>query len=111
MCVIICLFSWLQVVTGCDSSSIAVWDIKEHICLQTVVLKFPSSIHGRMPEHGPFPMHLRGAPQNVLLVTCNDYFGMLTLGRTGDTQTHGAVTHDTQLCCAIYNDFFKQVRV
>lgn len=88
---------------------IKVWDIKEHSCLQTVVLKFPSSIHGRMPEHGTFPMHMQPAPHNALLVTCNDYIGMLKLGHTSQPKNLDAVTHDSQLCGAIYNKTFKQV--
>lgn len=88
---------------------VKVWDIKEHSILQTVVLKFPSSIHGRMPEHGQFPMHLQSSPQNSLLVTCNDYIGLLKLGRTSIPRSEVVSTHDTQLCCAIYNPMFKQV--
>ena len=88
---------------------VKVWDLKEHALLQTVVLKFPSSIHGRMPEHGQFPMHLQPSPKSSLLVTCNDYIGLLKLGRTSLPQTMAASTHDTQLCCAIYNSKFKQV--
>ena len=88
---------------------IKVWDIKEHACLQTVVLKFPSSIHGRMPEHGTFPMHMQPGPHNALLVTCNDYIGMLKLGHTSQPKNLDAVTHDSQLCGAIYNKTFKQV--
>lgn len=88
-----------------------VWDIKEHSCLQTVVLKFPSSIHGRMPEHGTFPMHMQPAPHNALLVTCNDYIGMLKLGHTSQPKNLDAVTHDSQLCGAIYNKTFKQVNL
>lgn len=85
------------------------WDIKEQSCLQTVGLKFPNSIHGRMPEHGEFPIHLQCSPQDALLVTCNDYIGMLKLGRSSQPTTTHTVTHDTQLCGAIYNPFFKQV--
>ena len=74
-----------------------------------MVLKFPSSIHGRMPEHGQFPLHLQPSPKSSLLVTCNDYIGLLKLGRTSLPQSMAASTHDTQLCCAIYNSKFKQV--
>ena len=101
-----------RLLTLYESSSlqvVKVWDIKEHALLQTVVLKFPSSIHGRMPEHGQFPLHLQPSPKSSLLVTCNDYIGLLKLGRTSLPQSVAANTHDTQLCCAIYNSKFKQV--
>ncbi|ESO82038.1 hypothetical protein LOTGIDRAFT_176316, partial [Lottia gigantea] len=90
------------------SRVIKVWDVKEQTCVQTIVLKFPSSIHGRMPEHGQFPIHLQPIPHNSLLVTCNDYIGMMKLGKGAEPQSVMPLTHDTQLCCAIYNQFFKQ---
>ena len=89
---------------------IKVWDVKEHTILQSVILQFPSSLHARMPDHGQFPLHLQPSPHDALLVTCNDYIGMLKLGRVEPpTISTMALTHDTQLCCAIYNSFFKQV--
>ncbi|XP_062601746.1 WD repeat-containing protein on Y chromosome-like isoform X1 [Saccostrea cucullata] len=99
----------VQVFSYSKDAVIKVWDIKEHSCLQTVVLKFPSSIHGRMPEHGTFPMHMQPAPHNALLVTCNDYIGMLKLGNISQPKNLDAVTHDSQLCGAIYNKTFKQI--
>ncbi|XP_048762594.2 WD repeat-containing protein on Y chromosome-like isoform X3 [Ostrea edulis] len=99
----------VQVFSYSKDAVIKVWDIKEHSCLQTVVLKFPSSIHGRMPEHGTFPIHMQPAPHNAVLVTCNDYLGMLKLGHTSQPKNLDAVTHDSQLCGAIYNKTFKQV--
>ncbi|XP_048248360.1 WD repeat-containing protein on Y chromosome-like isoform X1 [Haliotis rufescens] len=98
-----------QVFSYSKDAVIKVWDIREHTCLQTVQLKFPSSIHGRMPEHGQFPLHLQGAPHSAVLVTSNDYIGMLKLGQVAAPQSVMPTTHDTQLCCAIYNHFFKQV--
>ncbi|KAL4240997.1 hypothetical protein ACF0H5_001776 [Mactra antiquata] len=99
----------MQVFSYSKDAVVKVWDIKEHAILQTVVLKFPSSIHGRMPEHGQFPIHLQPSPQSSLLVTCNDYIGLLKLGRTSIPMSETVNTHDTQLCCAIYNPVFKQV--
>ncbi|XP_052783274.1 WD repeat-containing protein on Y chromosome-like isoform X3 [Mya arenaria] len=99
----------LQVFSYSKEAVVKVWDLKEHAILQTVVLKFPSSIHGRMPEHGQFPVHLQPSPQSSLLVTCNDYIGMLKLGQTSIPHSDAVNTHDTQLCCAIYNPMFKQV--
>ncbi|XP_033741857.1 WD repeat-containing protein on Y chromosome-like isoform X2 [Pecten maximus] len=99
----------MQVFSYSKDAVVKVWDIREHTCLQTVVLKFPSSIHGRMPEHGQFPMHLQLSPQDALIVTCNDYLGMLKLGQTHLPKQQSVTTHDTQLCSAIYNQLFKQV--
>lgn len=67
-------------------------------------------MQSRMPDHGQFPLHLQHAPHDALLVTCNDYIGMLKLGQV-EPQVVDTIarTHDTQLCCAIYNSFFKQV--
>ncbi|KAK3091715.1 hypothetical protein FSP39_022107 [Pinctada imbricata] len=99
----------IQVFSYSKDAVVKVWDIKEHTCLQTIVLKFPSSIHGRMPEHGQFPMHLQPSPHDTLLVTCNDHVGMLKLGHTSQPKMLEAVTHDTQLCSAIYNKLFNQI--
>ncbi|ESO83976.1 hypothetical protein LOTGIDRAFT_108617 [Lottia gigantea] len=101
--------SFAQVFSYSKDAVIKVWDVKEQTCVQTIVLKFPSSIHGRMPEHGQFPIHLQPTPHNSLLVTCNDYIGMMKLGKGAEPQSVMPLTHDTQLCCAIYNQFFKQV--
>ncbi|XP_035828989.1 WD repeat-containing protein on Y chromosome [Aplysia californica] len=99
-----------QVFSYSKDAVIKVWDVKEHTCLQTIVLKFPSSLHGRMPEHGQFPLLLlQGKSNSALLVTCNDYIGALRLGKVEENTSHLQVTHDTQLCSAIYNKFLKQV--
>ncbi|XP_076443223.1 cilia- and flagella-associated protein 337-like isoform X3 [Babylonia areolata] len=101
---------FLQVFSYSKDAVIKVWDVKEHLLLQTVILQFPSSLHARMPEHGQFPLHLQPSPHDALLVSCNDYIGMLKLGRPEPPSSNAMpVTHDTQLCCAIYNTFFKQV--
>ncbi|KAK7112140.1 cilia- and flagella-associated protein 337-like isoform X2 [Littorina saxatilis] len=100
----------LQVFSYSKDAVIKVWDIKEHTILQSVILQFPSSLHSRMPDHGQFPLHLQPSPHDALLVTCNDYIGMLKLGRVDPPSAKTmATTHDTQLCSAIYNTFFKQV--
>ncbi|XP_041364011.1 WD repeat-containing protein on Y chromosome-like isoform X2 [Gigantopelta aegis] len=98
-----------QIFSYSKDAVIKVWDTREHTCLQTVVLKFPSSIHGHIPEHGQFPLHLQPAPHSALLITCNDYLGMLKLGQVSQSVSQRPTTHDTQLCSAIYNQFFKQV--
>ncbi|XP_055876696.1 WD repeat-containing protein 49-like isoform X3 [Biomphalaria glabrata] len=98
-----------QVFSYSKEAVIKVWDIKEHVCLQTVAIKFPSALNGRMPEHGQFPVHLQGPPYSAFVVTCNDYIAVLRLGKVESTVDNQEVTHDTQLCSAIYNNFLKQV--
>ena len=40
-----------------DLQVLKVYDIKEHTCLQTVILKFPRG--SRVPDHGPFVLHIQ----------------------------------------------------
>ncbi|BFZ18007.1 hypothetical protein BsWGS_21047 [Bradybaena similaris] len=98
-----------QVFSYSKDAVIKVWDTREHTCLQTIFLKFPSSLHGRIPEHGQSPIHLQEPPHSALVVTCNDYIASLRLGRPEEGTAHTETTHDTQLCCAIYNKLLKQV--
>ncbi|KAH9494635.1 hypothetical protein Btru_019804 [Bulinus truncatus] len=98
-----------QVFSYSKEAVIKVWDIKEHVCLQTLAIKFPSALNGRMPEHGQFPVHLQGPPHSAFIVTCNDYIAALRLGKVVSTSYEQEITHDTQLCSAIYNKFLKQV--
>ena len=81
------------------------------MCIQTIVVKFPSSLTGRMPEHGQFPMHLSAqSNHNALLIGSNDYVAMLKLGEVNTATSSMPTTHNSQLCCAIYNTYLKQVR-
>lgn len=99
-----------QIFSYSRDAVIKVWDLREHKHLQTVAMKFPSSMHGRMPEHGQFPVCLLTIPsQSCLLVTCNDYLGQLSLGNTAKCKKIETTTHETPLSCALYNQFFKQV--
>jgi hypothetical protein len=86
------------------------WDIKEQTCLQTVFIKFPisSTVMGRLPEFGPFSMHLQTCPK-VLLLAANDHVALLKLGRVNQATSSHPTTHATQLCSAVYNPLFKQV--
>ncbi|CAH1794020.1 unnamed protein product [Owenia fusiformis] len=98
-----------QIFSYSKESCVKVWDIKEHTCLQTVQIKFPSSIFGRIPEHGSNPLHLQGGAHNALVACSSDYISLL---KCGVGKTHKEIlpsTHNTQLCCAIYNEFYKQV--
>ena len=46
----------------------------------------------------------------TLLVTANDYIASLELGQLTTSVKQPDVTHNSQLCCALYNPYFNQVR-
>nr|XP_006814776.1 PREDICTED: WD repeat-containing protein on Y chromosome-like [Saccoglossus kowalevskii] len=98
-----------MVYSYCKDAIVKVWDIKEHTCLQTVTIKFPCIQNARMPEFGPFSLHLQPMPVNSLIVCCGDYISSLKMGKAEPKKTKQATTHATQLCCALYNSHFKQV--
>ena len=85
-----------------------VWDMKEQVCIQTVVLKFPANFLDRLPEYGSFPMHLQASPK-ALLIAANDHIALLKLGPVNKLSSQ-LCTHAAQLCGAIYNPHFSQVR-
>ena len=91
-----------------------VWDPSEHTCLQTVGLKFPCAVHGPLLEHGPFslclPPSTRAHP-GVLLVAAQDYLAHLRLSSSGPDTSQLATTHQVQLCAAVFNPNYKQVRL
>lgn len=104
------IYEALAQVLSCSRDAVVkVWDTKEHTCLQTVCVKFPNSQLGRLPEYGAFPMALHSNPKSVL-ITANDYIAMLKLGQVNDPVFSSLpMTHKTQLCGAIYNQYLKQV--
>ena len=66
-----------------------VWELTDHTCVQTVIVPFPTSLHGRLPEHGAFPLHLQLGPGNhSLLLTANDYLASLKVSTTNSGITH-----------------------
>jgi WD repeat-containing protein 49 len=87
-----------------------VWDIKEQTCLQSVFIKFPISggLIGRLPEFGPFSLQVHTATKTVL-VTANDYIGMLKFGRASTYNVNHVTTHASQLSGVVYNSKLKQV--
>lgn len=96
----------------CFVQMLKVWDIKDYTCLQTIMIKFPTSLHGHIPEHGPFPLHLNaiiGSPHSCLLVVCNDYIGKLKLGLYQKPVDDIPRSHEAPLYGAIYNQFFREV--
>ena len=60
-----------------------VWELTDHTCVQTVIVPFPTSLHGHLPEHGAFPLHLQLGPgSHSLLLTANDYLASLKVSST-----------------------------
>ncbi|KAI8506660.1 hypothetical protein Bbelb_160870 [Branchiostoma belcheri] len=96
-----------QVFSYSKDAMLKVWDVKDHSCLQTVVLKFPCLVNGRVPEYGAFPLCLV-LSKNTLLVTCQDYIGQLKLG-VKKVKSPLPTTHNAPLCTAIYNPHYHQV--
>ncbi|KAI0223371.1 WD repeat-containing protein 49 [Lamellibrachia satsuma] len=86
-----------------------VWDTKDYTCIQTIFLKFPTNLAGRLPEYGPFAMHLQPPPANTLLLAANDYIALLRVGPVAPPATDGTVSHLAQLYGALYNSYYKQV--
>lgn len=90
-----------------------IWDVKDYTCLQTILVKFPTSLHGHIPDHGSFPLHLQaiiGSPHSCLLIACNDYIAKLKLGLYQKPIDDIPRTHYAPLCGAIYNQFFREVQ-
>lgn len=82
------------------------WDIKEHVCLQTIPVRFPFG--HRIPEHGPFPFFLIASPINSLFIGSNDCLAeikIVAMSANKSTKT----THWRPLCAALYNASMGQV--
>ena len=61
------------------------WNIREGTCVQTISIKFPTSVLGRTPEYGQFPIYFHnGTNSSVLLLTASDYLALLKIS-TGET--------------------------
>ena len=70
------------------------------------------SLLGRMPEYGPFSMHLElKSPGRAVLIAANDYIAMCKLGTMNTQASLAPTTHLTPLSAAIYNPVFKTVSV
>jgi len=96
------------------------WDLKEFFCLQTIPIRFPSTLGGKTPSFGLFAMDLYlNKSLNVsemslpggLILGCNDYLCLMKLGQ--DTSRSGSLTetHTAPISCAIYNPKLKQVEL
>ncbi|XP_041474209.1 WD repeat-containing protein on Y chromosome-like [Lytechinus variegatus] len=86
---------------------VKVWDLYEYTCLQTISVRFPCLQNARNPEFGMVNMVLYQGRE--LMTACADYIALLSLGRNNALERRIPVTHETQLCCTVYNSFFKMV--
>lgn len=96
------------------------WDLKEFFCLQTIPIRFPTTLGGKKPSFGLFPMDLylnkstnssETSLPGCLIVACNDYLCLMKLGQ--DLAKDGSLTetHPASVSCAVYNSKLKQVIV
>ncbi|XP_022084992.1 WD repeat-containing protein on Y chromosome-like [Acanthaster planci] len=95
-----------QVYTYAKDGVVKVWDLREYSCLQTYPMRFPCLQHLRSPEYGSSCLILH---RRSLVACCGDYIGTVKLGKTELANHSMPLTHKAQLCCALYNSFFKQV--
>jgi hypothetical protein len=97
---------------------VKVWDLKEFFCLQTIPIRFPSTLGGKTPNFGLFAMDLYLNKSTIntelslpgaLVLACNDYLCLMKLGQ--DTSRNGSLTetHTAPISCAVYNPKLKQV--
>lgn len=95
------------------------WDLKEFVCLQTISIRFPTTLGGKIPSFGPFPadLYLNASLGQVetslpggLVLACNDYLCLMKLGQ--ETARDGSLTetHASPVSCAVYNSRLKQVK-
>ena len=86
---------------------IKVWDLRDYTCVQTLPVRFPLLSNARSPEYGPVCIYLQS--NRALVACCGDYIGSIRLGAIQNRNPEMPVTHNAQLCCAMYNSFFRQV--
>ncbi|CAF4611135.1 unnamed protein product [Rotaria sp. Silwood1] len=107
-----------QCYTFSQDAMVKAWDLKEFFCLQTISIRFPSTLGGKKPTFGPFPMdlYLNKSTNNTetslpggLVVACNDYLCLMKLGQ--DLSKDGSLTetHTASISCAVYNPKLRQL--
>ncbi|CAF3442031.1 unnamed protein product [Rotaria sp. Silwood1] len=108
----------VQCYTFSKDAVIKAWDLKEYTCLQTIPIRFPSTLGGKTPSFGPFPtdLYLNTSTNNVetslpggLVVACNDYICFMKLGKDAAREGSFTETHSAPISCAIYNPKLKQL--
>ena len=86
-------------------------------CLQTVCIRFPSTLGGKTPSFGLFPMDLYLNRSNIhvdslpggLILACNDYICLMKLGQDTSKDRNLVETHSAPISCAVYNPKLKHV--
>eukprot|EP00116_Pleurobrachia_bachei_P001759 sb/3462021/ len=86
-----------------------VYDIKEQTCLQTVMLKFPRG--SRLPDHGPFVLHMQKKVANALIVCSNDCMAELKMGQPAGAggSLKAVLSHERPISCCVYAPQTHQV--
>ena len=99
---------------------IKAWDLKEFSCLQTISIRFPSTLGGKTPSFGPFPidLYLNTSTVNLetslpggLVIGCNDYICIMKLGQDAAKDGSLTETHSSPISCAVYNSKHRQVKI
>uniref|UniRef100_A0A1I8GGL5 Calmodulin n=1 Tax=Macrostomum lignano TaxID=282301 RepID=A0A1I8GGL5_9PLAT len=87
---------------------IKAWDLKAHVCVQTVTVRIPYSVTDKLPDHmgSPLTLHLGS---NTVYLCSSDNILQYRLGKAADPVPGLILTHKAQLCAALYNPTFKQV--
>jgi hypothetical protein len=87
-------------------------------CLQTISLRFPSTLNGKTPSFGLFPMdlyinrstfHVDTSLPGGLILACNDYLCLMKLGKDTSKDRTLTETHTAAVSCAVYNPKLKHV--
>lgn len=95
------------------------WDLKEFTCLQTIPIRFPSTLGGKTPTFGLFPTDLylnrsstafESSFPGGLVLGCSDYLCLMRLGQDASLAGSLTETHTAALSCAVYNPKLRQVR-
>ncbi|XP_072043758.1 LOW QUALITY PROTEIN: cilia- and flagella-associated protein 337-like [Amphiura filiformis] len=86
---------------------IKVWDLRDYTCIQTVLVRFPPLTNAHSPEYGPVCMYAQS--NRALIACCGDYIATLRLGRIENNNRDMPITHNAQLCGAMYNSNFRQI--
>lgn len=86
---------------------VKVWDLSEFNCLQTIPIKFPWLLNVKQPDYIQSAVVLH--KHQTLVIGFGDYLAQLKVGKAEELDRSIVLTHNTQLCCAIYNSVFQQV--
>ncbi|XP_072168406.1 cilia- and flagella-associated protein 337-like [Diadema setosum] len=96
-----------QVYSYAKDGAVKIWDLYEYTCLQTLNIRYTCLQNSRNPEFGAVNVVLYQGRH--LMTSCGDNVALLTLVKNSALERRTPVTHETQLCSAVYNAFFRQV--